>query len=439
MTTVTELRPGTVFAALSEGESVTGKMRETLGMSSARLLVVCPVLPYPPIDGGRKRTLRLLEAADGEGLTPHLLTTDGGDGESVEALRRRGWTVEVLPGSPSTPFARLRQHAKRQPSPFIPSVYARLRELAPAPGTLVQIEHTQSAYYDRALTGLPWVLSLHNVDSELLRTIARTERPGTLSWLKAQNRWRAMRSIERREVAKAAAVLCVSERDRSALATGGAEIVVAPNGVDDDFFEIPEDGAESDRVLFFGRHDYPPNEHGLTRFLREGWERVLADRPRARLRIVGSGATAEVRALAEATSGVEFVGFVDDLSAELQASCLTVVPLWAGGGTRLKVLEGMAAGRPVVGTSLGVEGIGFESGRHGLIAESPAGLAVGIADLLGQPQRMRGLGRAGRAFAERYRWTHTTGPAVDVYRRLIAAGPPRGRRQAEAQGARASA
>jgi glycosyltransferase involved in cell wall biosynthesis len=388
-------------------------------MSSARLLVVCSILPYPPIDGGRKRTLRLLEAADADGLVPHILTTDPGDPDALEALRGFGWTVEVLPGPPATVPARLRQHAKRLPSPFIPSIDARLRELVPSPDTLVQIDHTQNAYYGRALSGVPWVLSLQNVDSEMLRTIARTHRRGTLTWLRAWSRWQAMRTVERREVVKASGVLCVSERDRDKLAAPGARIVVAPNGVDGEFFAIDQDQAEQDRVLFFGRLDYPPNDHGLARFLREGWGEVVASRPSARLRVIGGGASAKLREIADGTPGVEFVGFVEDLAAELAASCITLVPLWAGGGTRLKVLESLAAARPAVGTSLGVEGLGFVSGRHGLIDDSPRGLAERTIELLSDPNRRRALGEAGRELAEDYRWARTTAPAVELYRRLI--------------------
>src|SRR5436853_500506 len=67
-------------------------------MPSDRLLVVCPVLPFPPIDGGRKRTLRLLEAAAAAGFIPHILTTDGEDPTLVAALRERGWAVEAVAG-----------------------------------------------------------------------------------------------------------------------------------------------------------------------------------------------------------------------------------------------------------------------------------------------------------------------------------------------------
>jgi glycosyltransferase involved in cell wall biosynthesis len=93
-----------------------------------------------------------------------------------------------------------------------------------------------------------------------------------------------------------------------------------------------------------------------------------------------------------------------------------VVPLWQGGGTRLKALESLAAARPVVGTPLGVEGIAFEQGVHGLVGDAPAELARGCVELLGDPERSRALSTAGRRLAEGYRWERVTAPAEELYR-----------------------
>ena len=70
-------------------------------MSLRRMVAVCPVVPWPPVDGGRKRTMRLSEAAERAGLVPHLLSANHANEEGVEALRARGWTVELLPTPPS--------------------------------------------------------------------------------------------------------------------------------------------------------------------------------------------------------------------------------------------------------------------------------------------------------------------------------------------------
>ena len=98
------------------------------------------------------------------------------------------------------------------------------------------------------------------------------------------------------------------------------------------------------------------------------------------------------------------LGIVDDLPALLAASRALIVPLWVGGGTRLKVLEGLAAARPVVGTAVGVEGIGFTAGEHGLVAETRAEQAAALDELLADPARAQRMGTAGRELAEAFRW-----------------------------------
>ena len=384
------------------------------------MVAVCPVVPWPPADGGRKRTMRLLEAAERVGLVPHLLTADQANAEGPEVLRQRGWTVEVLDPPPGGLRPRLKQQLKRLPSPYLPRVEERLRQLVAAAPTLVQIEHTQSAYYAKALEGVPWILSTHNVDSQLMRTLAEGRRPLSADWLREWNRWHTMRTVERRAGAAATAVLVVSENDRRTFGQVSRRVVLCPNGVDDEFFDA-EPHAEPEgppRVVFFGRLDYEPNALGFERFLREGWPVLHARRPDAVLRLIGGGASADLRAAASAAPGVEVVGFVDDLVAELVAGEVLVVPLWAGGGTRLKVLEAMAAAVPIVGTALGVEGIGFEDDVHGLVRDTPEAIAAGVEELLGDRRRARGLAATARELAEDFRWSRALRPAEDLYAEL---------------------
>ena len=97
-----------------------------------------------------------------------------------------------------------------------------------------------------------------------------------------------------------------------------------------------------------------------------------------------------------------------------------VVPIWEGGGTRLKVLEALAAGRAVVSTALGASGIGFEDGRHGLLAETPRALATGSVTVLGDPERASTLGRDGRKLAELFRWKEALSGASAFYSEDVA-------------------
>ena len=385
-----------------------------------RALVICPVVPYPPISGGQKRTLRLLEAAERAGALPHLLSSPTpGAGPGAEALRERGWRVELLVEPAPSLAARVRQHTARRPSPYLEDVARRLRDERSDPPAFVQAEHVLSAYYEREHPVRRWALSSHNVDSAMLASVARTRRAPGRTWAGDWNRSLATRSVERRVTARAGAVLCTSEADADYFQALGGRVVLAPNGVDDELFAVPAEVPPGEVVVFAGRLDYPPNAIGLERFLREGWPRLAAERPAASLLVVGAGLEpALARAIARAPRVVA-VGVVDDMAAELAAASLAIVPVWQGGGTRHKVLEALAAARPVVGAPLGVSGVGFVDGRHGLVAEEPAGLAAAAAALLGDAQRAAGIGRAGREHARRLTWRRTLAEAEALYARWV--------------------
>jgi polysaccharide biosynthesis protein PslH len=382
-------------------------------------LVVCPIVPHPPHSGGQKRTLRLLETMERAGLRPHLVSSDVSRAEGADTLRRRGWAVDLVAEPPAGLAARLAQHRRRLPSPYLGRVARRVDELAAGPVALLQLEHTQSAYYwpDGILT----ILSLHNLDSALLETVVRDQPKWSIARLRGLNRLSAMRDVERRAFLRADEVLCVTDDDAARVAEMGGRAVVAPNGVDDDLFAVPPTAAGRRVVLFFGRLDYGPNEAGLLRFLRDGWPRVHDARPDARLRVAGAGAGQRLAQAAAATSGVDLVGVVPDIAAELAHCTVTVVPVWQGAGTRLKVLEALAAARPVVGTPLGVAGTGFADGRHGVVASSLEDLADGLLALLDDLGRAAAAGRAGREHAERWRWSKALASAEELYRRRAAA------------------
>ncbi|HEX8856058.1 MAG TPA: glycosyltransferase family 4 protein [Thermoleophilaceae bacterium] len=390
-------------------------------IAKPRALVVCPVVPYPPVGGGYKRTLRLLESMQRAGVQPHVLTTDPGQPGAIDALRDLGFDVELLPGESGTIVSRLSQHAHRRPSPFLDSVDHRLRELSTEGAAFVQLEHTLSSYYFDAAGRLPVVLSIHNLDSQMLRSVALGERRFTPAWARAWNRSLAMRAVERRAFPRAYAVVCVSEADAASVNGRARRLLVAPNGVDDAFFSVPPEPPPGEEILFFGQYDYAPNEHGVLRFLRDGWPVLAEARRDARLRLAGKGAGRALEKAVARADRVELVGVVHDMADELARSRVTIVPIWQGGGTRLKVLESLAAARPVAGTSLGVEGVGFRDGEHGVVADDPAELARRAADLLADATQLPAMGRAGRELAERYRWARALDPATQLYRDLATA------------------
>lgn len=176
-----------------------------------------------------------------------------------------------------------------------------------------------------------------------------------------------------------------AEADAVARRYGLARTAIVPNGVD--VPERPLDYSDRSRtVAMVGNFTYAPNQRGAQWLRDVVWPRfsALLDQPCA-LRVVGPG-----------------IGEVDDITPVYRAAAVMAVPLFEGGGTRLKVLEAWALGRPVVSTTIGVAGLDVEAGREALIADDPDAFARGLAEVLDDPGRGQALVDAGRAAVERY-------------------------------------
>lgn len=160
--------------------------------------------------------------------------------------------------------------------------------------------------------------------------------------------------------------------------------------------ESPYSVAGRDRVLFFGTAEHVPNLDAFAWLAEEVWPRIKALRPSATCR-VATGKLPDRLAGALARAGIEHLGFVDDVINEVRRAAVVVSPLRKGRGVRIKNLETLAAGRPLVTTPLGARGLLIEPGVHAAIAPDAAGLAAETARLLADPAAAERLGRAARA------------------------------------------
>jgi polysaccharide biosynthesis protein PslH len=373
--------------------------------------------------GGRKRSLRLLEALERAGARPHILIPMRLGPEDKASARTeaelRGWPLEDLPYPPDSANSRIRQHARQEMNRHSALLVRRLRELAQA-AALTQFEEIGAMQYVTAAPRqIPAVVSPYNVDSDVDAAAAR-EISARFRRTRTEYRVRRVRATERRVARRADLVICVSSHDRSYFQDCGAHsVVVIPNGVDEDLFELPAEPPAAPRVLFFGSFGWEANAVGIIRYLRDVWPRVVRELPASELRIAGSGPLEAIRAAAHETAGATVLGFVPDLRVEIQAARAVVAPIWAGGGTRIKVLEALAAARPVVGTTVGVERIGFEHDRHGLIGDDPEALAQATLRVLLDDEAARRYARNGRALAESFRWRKVTAPLEEIYGEFI--------------------
>lgn len=221
-----------------------------------------------------------------------------------------------------------------------------------------------------------------------------------------------------------AATLVCSPVDRDWIAgyAPGARLEVVENTVDVEEFRPPEGARAADQLLFAGTLSYLPNVDALNYFFAAVWPRLRARRPALTLRLVGTRPGKAARAWAR-LPGVQLVGHVPDMAAEMRRGIL-VCPIRVASGTRIKLLEAMAAGMPIVSSAMGTEGLAVGHERELLLADEPEDFARQVERLLAEPELRARLGAAGR----RYALTHHSHSAVGA--RLVSiyesvALPPR--------------
>jgi len=217
------------------------------------------------------------------------------------------------------------------------------------------------------------VLNWHNIESEAMLRYRAIAPSSTRRWYATQTA-RKLESLERRTLETAFGHVVCSERERDQLhrIAPAARIAVVENGVDVPYFagaDARVNGAVSRQIVFVGLMDYYPNVQAATTFARSIWPRVREKLPDARLFLVGANPSPDVRALAE-IEDVTVTGTVPDVRPYYRDALAAIVPLRSGGGTRLKILEAMAAGIPVISTALGAEGLAVTPGRDILMADA---------------------------------------------------------------------
>ncbi len=287
---------------------------------------------------------------------------------------------------------------------------------------MIQIEHFELARYVRLIGGAGntiRVIVLHDILSIAYSRIAGIER--SVFW-KVWRRYNAFRfkAYERRLLPEYDLCITVSEKDRTAISryTDPTKIRVFANGVDCNakaFLEHESGGPPT--LLFVGLLLYSPNADAARWMIGTILPRIRKEVPDCRLDIVGVEAPEDLRKLASSRGrGVRLVGGIEELSPCYQSSQIAVVPLRAGGGTRLKILEAMAFGRAVVSTSLGCEGLSVVDGEHLLIADTAETFASAVVRLLrNQDERNRLRGNARRLVEQAYSWDDCAAAHVRSY------------------------
>jgi len=365
-----------------------------------QLTMLTPVVPYPPRSGGTAHIVQITrQLARYYRVALYALAADpaavawGPLAECCDDVRAFGRTPRSAWGI--APPA-VRQEYSAALITYLHDTWAW------QPPDVVQLEFTSMAQYASLAhqAGALAVCTAHNV--AFLAQIRRAQRERRCA-LRAR-RWAGALSLwlyELRALRRCDLVITHSAEDAAALRRWlpRLPITYVPSGIDIQNWPVCFDPRAEDEVLFVGNYLHPPNVEGALWLAREVWPLIRRQRPSARLTLAGRAPPPAIQALAAAD--VRVPGTMDDLRPLYARSSMVAAPIFWGSGVRIKLLEALAYGLPVVTTALAAEGIDLHQGASALFAEQPAAFAAAIVRLLADPALRARLGTAGRAVVAR--------------------------------------
>lgn len=391
-----------------------------------KILLLTQVLPYPPDSGPKVKTwhvLRYLAERHAVTVASFVRGDQSADARALGRHCREVHTVELRRGWANEAAALARSVRTGLPWLMLRDAQAPMRELVErlAIDTQFDVVHADQlnmCQYALGVAGTRRLFDAHNALWLLHARLAPLLPHGPLRWLLARES-RLLRDYEGRMCARFDAVTAVTAEDRRALeevSDGRADVRVVPIAVDTRALAVLPRGVPNGRVTFVGTMDWPPNADGVAWFARRAWPQVRARRPDATFEVLGARPPHGVRALDRAGSGIHVAGYVDDLGARLAGTGVFVAPLRAGGGMRVKILDALARGLPVVSTRVGCEGLAVTHERDILVADTAAELAAAVLRVLDDPALAERLAVNGRALAERvYDYREACRPLEEVY------------------------
>ncbi len=384
-----------------------------------RILWLKTELLHPVDKGGKIRTYYMLrELKRGHHVT--YLTLDDGGGAHDAAERAQEYCHELI----RIPF-------RPQPK-FTPGFYRELvgNLLSPLPYFMAKYRSPamQRAVAERIARGdvdllvadflmpsinipfpipCPTVLFQHNVEALIWKRHYEVQRnPLKRAYLREQ--WRKTIAYERAACRRFDTVVAVSVDDRDAMRRdyGVQHTFNVPTGVDTEFFRSSrEEASRPYEMVFTGSMDWLPNEDAIRFFVERIFPLIRQTHPHAKLTVVGRNPTPALRELAGRDASVVVTGRVEDVRPYMERAAVYVIPLRIGGGTRLKVYEAMAMGKPIVSTTIGAEGLPVRDGVDLLLADEPQEFAAAVVRMFSDATLARELGeRAAATARERFGW-----------------------------------
>jgi glycosyltransferase involved in cell wall biosynthesis len=395
-----------------------------------KIVIVNEGLGYPPNRGNWLRTVNLLLPLARRHEITYLCR--GSDDESAE--KARSFYAEhgirsLIVGDPAPAnrglsfYGRLGRNVL-SPLPYSvavhrsPSVRREIRRIARE--EQVDVWQFESISYADSLSGREarTIVVAHNVESLIWQRLHETEVNPVRRWY-VGHQWRKYERCESRMLNGASQVVSVSEEDASLMHNrfGVRHAAVIENGVDVEFFSATQrNHVDPRRILFVGSLDWRPNLDCVNILLDQILPAVTRAEPRARLSVVGRNPPESLRRRIDAHPNAELHADVPDVRPYLANAAMLAVPLRIGGGSRLKILEAMAAGVPVVSTSVGCEGLIFQAGRELTVVNDVSEMAAALVRVIRHPEHAWALAQNAKVVVQaHYDWNRLANQLEEVW------------------------
>lgn len=404
-----------------------------------RVVIVDEELPFPTTSGKRIRSFNLATRLAKRCELTYLCHRNRDAQEAQQALKAfRDHGIEVVFANQHTPGQSVLARG--------PQLYARLAlNLLSNSPYLVQLHNTRAIRrciqeyklqhrvdlwhvewtpYFAALdcvSSAPRVVMAHNIESLIWQRYFETERNALRRWYIAQQ-WKKFERFERQVCHQATRFITVSEADAELARErfGAQRVDVVDNGVDPSYFQASDEQRDPKRVLFLGSLDWRPNLDAVEVLLDDIWPRVLKLEPSAHLSIVGRKPPEWLKQKAARVHQVTLHADVPDVRPLMNSCGQMAVPLRIGGGSRLKILEALATGMPVVSTSVGAEGLRLTPAEHFTEVNTPEEMTRALVGNILCPRESLAMAQRGRqVILTEYNWDFLANKLGDLWRDCV--------------------
>ncbi|HKI79602.1 MAG TPA: glycosyltransferase family 4 protein [Ignavibacteriaceae bacterium] len=399
-----------------------------------RILQIAPQIPVPPTDGGKIGIYGITKGLQARGhqidfvcyrkhdsfeysfkelrkiCTPHILNVQTDNN-----------ILGVLKNSFSPVPYNISKYIKNEMSEFLADFF-RLNKV-----DIVHVDHLHLGWVIdeiRNITSVPVCIRGHNLEMQIMKRFYEKQKNIFVREF-ARKQYKKFIKYEPELMSKFDRCIMISNKDEQTLVNmkPGIKTSVISAGVDKKLLEIKRDKIKPHSIIHIGHTDWFPNYDGLEWFISNCLPEIVKKYPDTNLYIYGGGKTKDFPVPDSLKNNITVVGFVEDLWTEIKDKALAIVPLRIGGGIRIKIIEMLASGQPIVTTSIGKEGLNLEDKKHLLVADSKEEFISKITDYFEGRYDIEKIKAAGRNYIRKnFTWEIISEQFEEIYKNLLISG-----------------